>query len=208
MSRLIVISSEKDIEDELKIVHQLFDEGMEIYHLRKPHWTIFQMLEFLKKIDFKHLNKISLHDHHTLVKAFDLKYVHFKKAERTYFSTYLQQKREFIEKKRISLSSSFKSIEEITPFAHNLKYCFLSPVFDSISKKGYKQGIPPDLCIPKNVSTNVIALGGVKRENIESVFERGFHGAAVLGAVWKNPSKAVENFKAIRNICPPSDRTH
>ena len=88
---------------------------------------------------------------------------------------------------------SFEELEKI-----NTDICFLSPVFDSISKFGYKakynnqelkEGILVwrDFQKKENRSQKLFALGGVAAENIAELEGLGFDGAAVLGAVWHSP---------------------
>jgi hypothetical protein len=67
-------------------------------------------------------------------------------------------------------------------------YLVLGPVFDSISKPGYTarqfDSIPP----------NAIGIGGIQPANAGKVKQMGFRGAALLGAIWQEPSLAVEVF--------------
>jgi len=99
------------------------------------------------------------------------------------------------------LGFDFKWQEKILPWpgsAHSFEelekcssdICFLSPIFDSISKAGYrakyskeelKEGIA---AWKKNCSQKLFALGGIEASNIAELAELGFDGAAVLGAVW------------------------
>jgi thiamine-phosphate pyrophosphorylase len=75
----------------------------------------------------------------------------------------------------------------------NADICFLSPVFDSISKFGYKakynsQELKEGIATwKKNHSQKLFALGGVAAENIAELESLGFDGAALLGTVWHNP---------------------
>jgi len=93
---------------------------------------------------------------------------------------------------------SAHSFEELEKIGENAEICFLSPVFDSISKFGYKakfskdelkEGISAWRNFQKKESRKqkLYALGGVESGNIAGLAELGFDGAAVLGAVWHNP---------------------
>ena len=48
-----------------------------------------------------------------------------------------------------------------------------------------------------SVSAQFIALGGISDKNILKVKDAGFHGAALLGAIWlsKDPLKSFLNIK-------------
>jgi thiamine-phosphate pyrophosphorylase len=104
---------------------------------------------------------------------------------------------------------SAHSFEELKKTSENADICFLGPVFDSISKFGYKskfsrqelkEGIAAWKTAPKKKerSQKLFALGGVSAENIAELAEFGFDGVAVLGAVWHNPDP-VEAFLEILN---------
>ncbi|MEO8759791.1 MAG: thiamine phosphate synthase [Bacteroidia bacterium] len=125
-----------------------------------------------------------MHSHYKLAKEFDLKGIHLTEKER--------------KSKRINstlkiISTSFHSTTEILKNRRKYEYVFLSPVFDSISKQGYKSNFSlEELKFFLKRKKNIIALGGINAENIESVKQKGFAGAAILGSIWetKNPAKS------------------
>jgi len=83
---------------------------------------------------------------------------------------------------------SCHSFEDIDELDGKEEYCFLSPIFDSISKKGYKANFEEEalrdfLKIDRKIK--VIGLGGITEENYLEVLELGFDGGAFLGSVWK-----------------------
>lgn len=98
-------------------------------------------------------------------------------------------------------SKSVHSWEEFKQLPAGLEYAFISPVFDSISKRGYRAnaellGIPqgPLPCRP-------IGLGGVSADTIGLMIARGWTGAAVLGWIWEHPGEAVRRFEQLKMIC-------
>lgn len=62
-------------------------------------------------------------------------------------------------------------------------YRFLSPVFDSISKHGYKAAFSIE-DLKGKVDHRTFALGGVTFDRLPLIQETGFGGAAMLGAAW------------------------
>ncbi|MBT5469719.1 MAG: thiamine phosphate synthase, partial [Nitrospina sp.] len=62
-----------------------------------------------------------------------------------------------------------------------------SPIFDTPSKRGY--GTPQGLDLLKEVTEEVqipvLALGGIKRQNVASVQEAGAYGIALISGIWK-----------------------
>lgn len=112
----------------------------------------------------------------------------------------------------------FHSLKDLQEHKGKYEYAFLSPIFDSISKPGYKSKfshrshtslpgkkgfsqIIPEL-IPAVRGKNIIALGGIDTEKIDLVRKVGFAGVAVLGAVW-NSKEPVEKFKKLKALVQP-----
>jgi thiamine-phosphate pyrophosphorylase len=193
MTRLIVISAEQDVANEAEIVNELFRSGMQLFHLRKPKWNEEQQRSFLSKIGKAFLKNVSVHQHHSSVKEFDLKYCHFNEKMRL--------ENAFAKISGVQHSTSFHDYNDLQFESHNWNYCFLSPVFDSISKAGYKSKFGKDFNIESDLYQRVIALGGITENNIDEVFKKEFYGAAVLGAIWSNPEKAINNFITLNKKC-------
>jgi len=82
---------------------------------------------------------------------------------------------------------SCHSFEEVEKLDGEKEYCFLSPIFDSISKQGYKakfEKVELKEFLKKDREIKVIALGGIIEENYSEVLSLGFDGGAFLGSVW------------------------
>lgn len=94
-------------------------------------------------------------------------------------------------KSKTILHQNFKgschSFEEVNTLEGKLEYCFLSPIFDSISKQGYKAKFDEQELkefLKKDRKIKVIGLGGVTEENYKELIAMGFDGGAFLGSVW------------------------
>jgi len=104
---------------------------------------------------------------------------------------------------RIALHSDFTkfhSLNELENYKERYEYAFLSPIFDSISKEGYKSKFILQELKEKIAGKNLVALGGIDESKIETCRELGFSGVAVLGAIW-NSKNPVEKFKQIKRLC-------
>jgi hypothetical protein len=69
-------------------------------------------------------------------------------------------------------------------------YCFLSPVWPSVSKPGHAGGLPPPQAIAADLAASppavpVLALGGLTPATARRVAGLGCAGAAVIGSVWE-----------------------
>jgi thiamine-phosphate pyrophosphorylase len=198
MKKLIVFSSESDVPDEIALVNELFKEGMELFHLKKPIWDVYTQSFFLENILPEFHDRISVHQHQGSIEKFGLKYYHVREKFRT---------NELTKTKDLQYSSSFHSMETLKKENSKWDYCFLGPVFNSVSKKGYTGTFPDEFALDPKLK-NVYALGGVTVSNIKSVFERGFAGAAVLGSVWNEENNVLKNFKALQKECSSSVPTY
>ena len=164
----------------------LFQRGLEIFHLRKPGFSLEQVREYLGGIPEAYHGRIILHHHHRLMEDFGLMGIHFTESLRIEKSGQIPKIRK--QHPRIYLSAAFHSFSDINAWGPFFDYVFLSPIFDSISKKNYKAAFDPaELEVfLKSTPVKVMALGGVDEENIKAVRNLGFAGAAVLGAVWND----------------------
>ena len=79
-------------------------------------------------------------------------------------------------------------MEEISKYKNDYDYLFLSPIFDSISKVGYKSGFNDEELLNASVDgiidERVIALGGVTFDKIPYLKELHFGGVAMIGGLY------------------------
>ncbi|MBE7660428.1 thiamine phosphate synthase [Tenacibaculum finnmarkense] len=190
---IVLISPEKDVANEMQILHQLFEAGLECYHLRKPFKDYQEHIVYLNQIPEKYHNKIVTHYFHELVNEYSLKGIHFQEQKRR--DALENGSRYFIGLKMQgkTMSSSFHEPEELSACDIEFDYHLLSPIFSSISKKGY-QGRGFDV---NNIDKTIIGMGGITTETISKTLALGFQGIGVLGGVW-NLQNAVESFKKIQ----------
>jgi thiamine-phosphate pyrophosphorylase len=213
--KLIVISAPGKVEKEHDLINALFEQGLKYFHLRKPGYTMDEIQIFLKAIHPKYLRRISIHSNYELIGKYNLAGIHLTGDYlKSMPQDSLKQIYNIARKKNLKVSSSVHTLEDLTNLSFKYDYVFLGPVFDSISKEGYKAGIPHSkiaACLnnlKNNKSrTEVMALGGVVWEKLEKIIEMNFDGAAILGAVWneysntENISKTIEVFNGIKIKC-------
>ncbi|WP_299396794.1 thiamine phosphate synthase [uncultured Gelidibacter sp.] len=192
---IILIAPEKDTVNEIEILHQLFEEGLEWYHLRKPFKNYDEHVTYLNEIDKKYHNRIVVHNFHELINTFNLKGIHFQEQMR--IDTIDNPGRYFknLEMYGKTISSSFHEPEVIEECYFEFDYHLLSPVFTSLSKEGY-EGRGFDV---NHIDKTIIGMGGVTSGNIESFKTLGYKGVGVLGGIW-NSAHPVETFKDIKKL--------
>ena len=191
---IIIISNPAPLADEATVINELFDAGMELFHLRKPEYTKEELKTLLLKIGSDHYSKIALHQHHELTEEFEIKRLHYTEKKR-------MELKEF-KKENGVLSTSVHSMKEYKNLSPDFDYAFFGPVFNSISKINYSSVVEDNFNLSREkTATKIIAIGGINEENINKAFEMGFDGAALLGAIWQEPKEALNNFKKIYKRC-------
>ncbi|CAM1361765.1 Thiamine phosphate synthase [Tenacibaculum soleae] len=191
---IVLIAPEKDVANEIEILHQLFEAGLEYYHLRKPFKNLEEHVSYLNKIDAKYHNKIIVHYFHELTNEFNLKGIHFQEQKRR--DALENGNRYFIGLNMLgkTMSSSFHEPKDIEVCDIEFDYHLLSPVFSSISKKGY-EGRGFDV---NHIDKSIVGMGGINKETIAKTIDLGFKGIGVLGGVW-NAENPIESFREIKN---------
>jgi len=180
---IVLISPPNYMDGEIDLIHKMFEHGLRVFHLRKPGFNSNQLAEYLDRINPEFYSRIKIHNFFEFLERYRLGGIHIPVAM-TEKSNIIDVKKH----KNISISSSFHTFDELKRKNEHVDYAFLSPVFDSISKKNYKGKFDynelPEVLAQSNI--RIIALGGCKAENINQIKQLGFSGAAVLGAVWNS----------------------
>ncbi|MBC7847869.1 MAG: thiamine phosphate synthase [Flavobacterium sp.] len=195
---MIVITNPIPIPNEIDTIHSLFENGLELLHIRKPDFSAAEMKAFLFEIKLEFMQQLVLHSHHQLAPAFGINRIHLTQNIRNEIgpeTLYLYNE------KGVRLSTSTHSIESFNDLRIFFEYSFLSPVFPSISKINYSSDTDLFETIKSrtNFSTQLIALGGISSENIGETIEAGFDDVALLGSIW-NSNNPLENFKLCNKI--------
>ncbi len=215
----ILITLPELVPGEAPLIVALQRAGAGIIHLRKPNASTPQLIALLDELreagaDFQ---RITLHGPETLARRYGCGGIHLKNDVLNQRAEALARHPEALssaEKAPLRISGSAHSWEEARRWAPVVDYLWLSPLFDSISKVGYRSGI--DLADarrrllnarrqkasgedPSTDSTRfpyperIVALGGISAENIVRVRMAGFGGAAVLGDLWAKTSTPTDS---------------
>lgn len=188
--QLIVISNPTSIKGEASRITDMFEQGLNCFHLRKPTSTRKQMIELLEKIPVQWHSNIVIHSHYGLTEQFKLKGIHWPVHSRLNADP----------EDDLPVSTSFHHLEELMEANQAYTYCFLSPIYDSISKAGYTSKFTGKILQSAllKVPLSVIALGGITPDKIAECKALGFKGVATLGAIWQSedPLKMFDEFQA------------
>ncbi|WP_313093403.1 thiamine phosphate synthase [Chryseobacterium flavum] len=178
---ILVITPELIVPNEPDSINQMFQEGLDLLHIRKPWISRNEMIEFITQIDESFRSQLVLHTHYDLGKEYHISRFHFRETDRE------QGKYKLFVPENI-ISTSVHDIRTYNTLDKEWEYAFISPFFPSISKKGYGLGstIKEEIKYKNNPDVKLIALGGINEENIHEVFESEADGVALLGGVWEN----------------------
>jgi len=191
---LIVIAKPTLFKEECHLVNQLFEAGLQVFHLRKENVEEADYRKIVEGILPEYHPRIALHHFHALANDYNINRIHHTESFRNNLSTNMLPKNQI-------LSTSIHQLSAIDAVAA-YHYSFYGPVFNSLSKPGYMGVIPAGFHLNKpNSNTKLIALGGIGPNQIDQVKEMNFDGIALLGSIWNDPSQALINFKKAQQHC-------
>jgi len=188
---IVVITPEELVQNETEIINALFEEGLDLLHIRKPFINSKENKDFIQNIHSEFHHQLVLHSHYDLAENFNISRFHFREIDRRndLFKSFTDK----------TISTSVHDIETFNELSEDWEYAFISPVFPSISKKGYGENSNILYEIKKRNNSNVklIALGGIHENNISEVFNSRVDGVALLGAIWES-NEPLAIFKKCR----------
>ena len=189
--QLIVITSSEKIDNEADKINALFEEGMEMLHLRKPDFSLKEYVKLLEEIKKDFHRKIKIHAFFELTENYNLSGVHLNKRNPHYAGN-----------RNVKISKSCHLMDELDTIAE-YDYVFLSPIFDSISKKGYLSHFSDAALsmasVNGKINQKVVALGGINPETLPKLKKYAFGGVAVLGSIWET-EEVVSNFLKLKSL--------
>ncbi|MCJ7933722.1 MAG: thiamine phosphate synthase [Chryseobacterium sp.] len=192
---ILVITPEVMVPDETEIINQMFQEGLDLLHIRKPQITRNEMSDFIRKIDSSFYPQLVLHTHSELGEDYGISRFHVREKDR-------QEKKYKPFKEGNIISTSVHSITSYNSLEKEWEYAFISPFFPSISKKGYgaNSTVVREIKHRNNTGVKLIALGGIDQGNIGEALNAGADGAALLGAVWEDNNPLDVFRKCRKNV--------
>ena len=175
--KIIAITTPKVIDEDTFLIKNLLERGIDFVHLRKPDADINACRKLLSELTDEERTKIIVHDFPELYFEFSLKGIHINRNVTSLPNDYKGYK-----------TRSCHSLEEIIKYKNDYDYLFLSPIFDSISKVGYKSEFNNQDLVEASeggiIDEKVIALGGVTFDKIPYLEELHLGGVAMIGGLY------------------------
>jgi thiamine-phosphate pyrophosphorylase len=185
--KIVVYTLPYEVANEAKKINNLFKEGLDELHLRKPSLNRKAYKSLIEEIESQYHGKIVLHDYFDLVSKYKLKGIH---VNQYFFNGFIGQFR-YLKYKRLALNSISTSVKEpsglkqLNPIFSTI---FIGPLFKKYSETSrnvnfdafrLKTAIKSSL-IP------VFALGGINLQDQETLFAMGFSGIVLQSGIWKS----------------------
>lgn len=199
--KLILMTPPSYFVEEDKIITALFEEGLDILHLRKPNTAPMYAERLLTLIPEQYHKRIVVHGHFYLKDEYKLKGIHLSERNPNIPENY-----------KGHISRSCHTLEELKANKKGYDYLFFNPIFDDISKLSYQGNYTPEEIRKAHkagiIDKKVIALGRIDADNIKQVKDYGFGGAAVQGGIWdkfdtccnRDYACLIEHFKKLKKL--------
>ena len=198
--RIVLISSPGRNHGEAELVAEMFQMGLDFFHLKKPSYSKELLANYLDRIPAEFHPQIFIHSHYTLALKYNVAGIHLnKKSKKPEWYRKLRVAYVRFRRKDIKVTASYSKLSNLHFDPPIYEHAFLSPIFESISESNYQpafqeRGLMEALGLSQNP---IIALGGVEMDKIEKVIDLGFHGIGLLGVVW-NDTHPVLAYKEIK----------
>lgn len=177
--KLLLLSSPDFFVEEDKIITTLFEEGLDILHLRKPNSEPVYCERLLTLVPECFHNRIVTNDHFYLKEEFGLMGIHLSRRNPVAPEGYRGQ-----------VTRSLYSLDELARLREKGdlgQYCILNNVFKSVSRPDDVPYEMEDLRAASRagiIGKRVMAQSGINLENIPVARELGFGGVVVCNDIW------------------------
>lgn len=189
---------------ETYIVNQLFNNGLEVFHLRKHNFTHEQMEGYICNISPEFRQNIILHSHIELVEKYGLKGIHFSTIIPEQFTETLLP--------RWYKSTFCYNLRDISSRDGIFDQIIIGPIFKSISNpmyynKRYNHCILRQFFEENSLHSKIIAIGGIDETSAKIAVNIGFKGIVALGSIWTtyletiDIDKTITKFLRIKETC-------
>lgn len=171
-----IITLGNTTKEEIALLKKLIAWPGVYVHVRKPDLSEAQYAQYLTAFSIDERQSLVAHQYPTLSMDHGLPRLHLSAAKRNSLSA---------DELCPYASSSTHSWDEFNRLPSSFEMAFISPVFPSISKKGYgiEQQVSPSG--RTNRMSAAIALGGINEKRIAHMARHDFDDFALCGALWE-----------------------
>jgi len=188
--KILLFSREETVAGEHEQINQMFEMGLKFFHLRKPKLNRARYELALQGVKPEFRKRVVIHSHFGLLRKYNIGGIHLTERFKKHplrMKRLIKRIHSIRGKFRISITCH--SLKELVTLDKDFAYATLSPIFDSLSKKGYTSQF--DMKDVKDSilksETKVVALGGCDATKLKAIESMGFWGTGLLGAIWNQP---------------------
>lgn len=199
----ILITNSIDVTFEADKINAMFQNGLDVLHIRKSNYNTEKLRKYINKIDKKFHNKIMIHDSFELLEEFDLRGIHVGREYRNRFwfrhITLHRLKKKFA---HISISYSAEYVNQLSKLKKYFPdYVLFGRVFSDNTQNRLNVQFTSDVLdhVIQNSGYPIVALGGLDLRTTYKAMQLGFHGVALQSYIW-NSTNPVHAFAEIKNI--------
>lgn len=184
-------------EDSLyEIVSIVLDSGVRWIQYRekdKDRLSIFKEAVRLRQLTQKYNAALTINDHPDIAEAVDADGLHLGQEDMP-----IKEARRVVRERIIGISTH-SLLEAVLAEKEGADYIGFGPIFETKTKEaGTPKGLESLREIKRNVKIPVVAIGGIRLENIASVFEAGADAVAVAsGLIMDDMKKNIKSFMEI-----------
>ncbi|MBI2213841.1 MAG: thiamine phosphate synthase [Acidobacteria bacterium] len=198
--QLIVVTSGHERVDEVELLRELAAAGMRRLLVSKPSWSTNRVRFLLQSIPKEMLAHVTLDGHHGIAEEIDVGGIALSDRASA------KERAEFLRIRRarptVEACGRFHSLAELDRQADTFTEAWVSPVFGSISKAGYRPAFEAEAVgkALEKLRIPAVALGGVRADRVAELAKLGFTSVAASGAIW-GAADPVDAFKTLREAC-------
>ncbi|HEY0271547.1 MAG TPA: thiamine phosphate synthase [Chitinophaga sp.] len=193
------------LKEEAGYINALFEAGLERLHLRKPNVSEAAVRALMDQVAQEHYPKIAWHQWHHLAIRYGTKRLHFPEWMRLRHRTPVWK---LLKAEGCILSTSVHAHTAAPVLPDEFSYAFAGPVFNSISKAGYRalEVNAGKRLLMAHSGVERVAIGGIGSNNCQTLKALGIRSIAISGAIWQHgaPLQAFKKLQAIWNTTAPS----
>lgn len=192
--QVIAVSPESEYANEADMIVRLLQSGLDRYHVRKPTWSVADCETLLDAVPAEWHARLSMHQHHVLALSYAVG-IHYKDGVVAGDSL-----AEVLGAECRVCSRSLHNLEDLEGALRGVDYAFLSPVFQSISKRGYVprwSEVELRAALSGTLPAKLYALGGITADTLGQSRDYGFEGVVLHGSLWQaaDPLAAFASFR-------------
>ena len=116
--RIILISPPDNVEHETSLVNSMFEEGLTLFHLRKPGYNRKRLSVYLNRINLEFHSRIVVHSCFGLLTDYNLRGIHIRAEDKVSKESFIER----YKKDDLSISISCHAFDELTENTGNVDY--------------------------------------------------------------------------------------